>query len=325
MTAIDPEVAAGCTRCNSPLEDGDLRCAVCALPVPVTVARPDQPRVSVLRCTECGAAISFDPSKQAPSCAFCRAVMKIEQPIDPIETARTRLRFSVDRDAATRSIRGWLGTRGYFTPRALRDEAVFESLTPLSWAGWVVNAKAMVAWTADSDDGARRSAWAPHAGSTSLELANIVVPASRGLRDHECSRLSPFYDLSLSEPVTPLLEHTETIESFDAQRSAARRFVQDAIEDLAKVRIEPFISGRRFRRIRVSCLLERQTTDRVALPAWVLAYRFRGSPYRAIVHGQREDIVVGTTPIDWAKVTRLMLAIVSLAVAIVAIVLVTRS
>jgi len=33
-----------------------------------------------------------------------------------------------------------------------------------------------------------------------------------------------------------------------------------------------------------------------------MAYRYRGSPYRAIVHGQRADVVVGATPLDWMKV-----------------------
>ena len=51
----------------------------------------------ILRCTDCGAAIAYDANKQAPACGFCGAVMKVEQPIDPIEVAQLRLPFSVDR------------------------------------------------------------------------------------------------------------------------------------------------------------------------------------------------------------------------------------
>jgi hypothetical protein len=71
----------------------------------------------------------------------------------------------------------------------------------------------------------------------------------------------------------------------------------------------------------VACLLERQTTDRVALPAWVLAYRYRGTPYRAIVHGERPEIVFGTSPLDWRKIGRLASAIVLAIAAIIAAVL----
>jgi hypothetical protein len=321
---------SACARCQTALEDGDLRCAICALPVPEPEpgagARPDAwPYAQVLRCRECGAAIAFSAEVQAPRCGFCGATMAIEQPVDPVEAAQLRLPFTVDRDAAAAALRGWLGTRGWFAPRALSSEAVLESLTPLSWAAWRVNAQARVTWTADSDAGARRSAWAPHAGEASLAFDDIVVPASRGLRDIEARLLIPYYDLTAAVAIDARAREGEgeavngvmpgampsgmpgmmpgmMIEQFDAQRSAARRHVQDSIEALARVRIEPRIPGRRYRNVHVACLLEGQTTARIALPAWILAYRYRGNPYRAIVHGQRAAVVFGRSPIDWSKV-----------------------
>jgi hypothetical protein len=324
-----------CTRCASPLEDGDLRCAVCALPVPAERPGSGGPRsaaegqrgvsidgtsaskvrVEILRCTECGAAIGFDANRHAPACAFCGAVMTIEQPADPVEVARLQLAFTVERDTAKAALRGWLGTRGFFAPKALRDDAVIDSVHPLCWAAWVVNAHAQVAWTADSDAGSGRSAWAPHAGVETIDLGNIVVPASRGLGPRECAALIPHYDLSASAGGRDV-----PVESFDVQRSAARRQVHAAIESVARTRVEPAIPGRRYRNVRVSCLLQSQTTDRVALPAWVMAYRYRGSPYRAIVHGQRADVVIGTSPVDWTKVMWLVLA-GAIITAIVALVL----
>jgi hypothetical protein len=321
----------GCSRCQSPLEDGDLRCAVCALPVPSARTPVEKPRVLVLRCTWCGAAVAFDAGHGAPCCAFCRSVTKVEQPVDPVESAALRARFVVDRDVATASLRTWLGKRGFFAPRALRDEAVLESMTPLYWAAWVVNADATVAWTADSDAGHHRSRWAPHAGQTRMTFSDIVVPASRGLDHDECELLSTYYDLSELVAIDqPVIDDTDAmtdtmIESFDAQRSAARRHVQRAIQALARDRVkEHEVPGSKFRNVRVACLLERQTTQRVALPAWVLAYRYRGSPYRAIVHGQRPEVVIGSSPIDWAKVARLVGGIALVILAILALVLVSR-
>jgi hypothetical protein len=322
-TVAAPQI--GCSRCASPLEDGDLRCAVCALPVAVARLPVERARVNVLRCTWCGAAIAFDANHQAPACGFCGSVMKVEQPIDPVEAATLRVPFVIERERAESALRAWLGKRGYFAPKTLRDEAVLDSLTPLCWAAWIVSAEALVAWTADSDAGADRSAWAPHAGRTQLSFGNIAVTASRGLRHDECAQLVPYYDLSqavgVNEPTIPG-EMPAMIESFDAQRSAAREHVHRAIESLARQRVkERDVPGHRFRNVHVSCLLERQTTSRVALPAWVLAYRYRGSAYRAIVHGQHPDIVIGTSPIDWGKVARLagvvVLAVLTILAAIV--------
>jgi len=296
-----------CARCATPLEQGDLRCSVCALALPPAENVDAPVRAQVLRCTECGAAVAFSAEAQAPHCAFCGAVMAIEHPIDPIEAAELRVPFAVDRSAAEASLRGWLAKRGYFAPPQLSSEAIVESLHPLCWAGWIVNARAQVAWTADSDRGSRRSAWAPHSGQVAMTFDDIVIPASRGLRRHECRLLVPYYDLARAVPVDAEVpgETPAMVERFDAQRSAARRAVMTAIESTAKTRVEDVIPGRRFRNVHVACMLERQTTHRVALPAWVLAYRYRGAPYRAIIHGQRAEVVFGSSPIDRRKVARL--------------------
>jgi len=306
-----------CARCATPLEEGDLRCAVCALSVPDDVIPAVGERARVLRCTSCGAAIEFDPAHQAPACAFCRSVMAIEQPHDPIETARAYVPFLVERDVATSAARSWLRTRSWFAPATLHDEAVLESLTPVWWAAWIVDARAQVTWTADSDHGARRSAWAPHAGEVSLTFDRIVVPASRGLSPKETAQLVPFYDLGHAAPVDGTVIQ---VESFDAQRSAARAIIHAAIADRAQTAVEESIPGHRFRNVSVACLVERLTTDRVALPAWLLVYRFRGAAYRAIVHGQHPAVVVGRAPIDWGKVGRLAAVLLAIAALIALIV-----
>lgn len=306
-----------CERCASPLEHGDLRCAVCALTVPIEVAGAPSARARILRCTFCNAAVEFDPAHQAPACAFCRSVMTIEQPHDPVETARTYAPFEIDRDLATSAARSWLKKRSWFAPATLHDEAVLESLTAVYWPAWVVDARAHVTWTADSNAGARRSKWAPHAGETDLRFDRIVVPASRGITAREAAALVAFYDL---DDMRSLAEADAQVEGFDAQRSAARAIVNEAIEERARTAIESDIPGSRYRKVHVACFVESLTTDRIALPAWVLAYRFRGAPYRAIVHGQRHTVVVGTSPIDWNKVMRVAAVVLAVAAVIAAIV-----
>lgn len=310
---------SACTRCDAAIEEGDLRCPICAFVVTAPKGGPKPDRAQILRCTDCGAAIAYSAEKQAPACGFCGATMKVEVPIDPVEVAQLRIPFKVTRADAEAALRGWLGKRGWFAPKTLKDEAVLESLHPLCWAGWVVNATASVAWAADSDADSHRSAWAPHAGQVSMAFDNIVVPASRGLDHEECRLLIPYYDLrditSVDKPDTV----ESTIESFDAQRSAARKQVQEAIELTAKVRVEEHIPGRRYRNVHVACLLEGQKTDRVALPAWVLAYRYRDTPYRAIVHGQRGEVVFGSSPKDWVKIMTVVIAVLAIVAAIAAL------
>ncbi|HEV7557183.1 MAG TPA: hypothetical protein VGO00_17065, partial [Kofleriaceae bacterium] len=225
-----------CARCSSPLEDGDLRCCVCALPVATERTSVAKARVSILRCHHCGAAVVYAATSQTLRCGFCGWNGTIEQPVDPIEEAQRLVPFDIDDAEAAAMIRAWLARRGYFAPTALALDAEFEKLTPLYWAAWVVNARAHVAWTADSDDGAGRSAWAPHAGQLVMTFDDIVVPASRGMSRADSRRLVPYYDLSKAVPVE--VRQRVMIESFDAQRSAARRQVHHAIESIAKTRVE---------------------------------------------------------------------------------------
>lgn len=284
-------------------------------------------RTQVLRCNECGAAIAFSAQHQAPLCGFCGATMRIEKPTDPIETAQLRLPFAVDREAATVALKAWLGKRGWFAPKDLQSQATVDSLQPLCWAAWIVNATADVSWAADSDAGSQSSDWAPHAGEVALTFTNIAVPASRGLTAAECTKLIPQYDLATAVRVDTQVagETPAMIESFDAQRSAARALVQQAIEASAANKVQSgCIPGRKFRNVHVSCLLSKQTTDRVALPAWVLAYRYRGTPFRAVIHGQRADQVFGASPTDMKKVALVVFAIAGVIAAIAAIIALTR-
>lgn len=301
-----------CSRCDSPLEEGDLRCAVCALPVSAYAIRDPGPRI--LRCNRCSAAVGFDASVQAPRCTFCGDTMHVEEPVDPVETAQLRVPFLVERGEAELALSRWLATRGWFAPRTLADEATLHALAPIAWAAWIVDARAEVSWTADSDRGAEKSVWAPHAGSAQLEFDELVVSASRGLTRKEAARLTYDLDMALASSGDDV-----AIERFDAQRSAARATVMTAIEAAARTRIEAYIPGSRYRNVKVACLLESLETRRVALPAYVMAYRYRDRTYRAIVHGQRAGIVVGRAPLDWFKVASVAFAGIALIAAIVAL------
>lgn len=71
------------------------------------------------------------------------------------------------------------------------------------------------------------------------------------------------------------------------------------------------------RNVRVSLLLQSLTTRRFALPAYVLAYRYEGRLYRAVVHGQDERMVLGESPTSVWRVLGVVAAVL-LAVVLIA-------
>lgn len=298
----------GCTRCHTPLEEGDLRCAICGLLTP----RPERATHSgealrIVRCSECGAAVSYRAEKRAPVCRFCGATTKVEEPTDPLEEAKLYLPFEVEREAAAGAMRRYLGSLGWFRPADLAARATVDSVTPVWFACWVFDARADVTWAADSNAGSRRSAWAPHAGRAHLSWRNVLVSASRGLSQAEVAKLTPGFDLARAREVDESV--AEDVERFDVERSAARSRVLAAVRDVAVAELQRgHIPGSRFRNVHVSALLESLVTRRYALPAYVFVYRYDGRPYRAIVHGQSAGIAFGEAPLAWGKIALLVVA-----------------
>ena len=309
-----------CARCESPVERSDLRCAVCGLPTPVPIDPTDAPESAVariFRCHGCGAAMAYDASIGAPKCGFCRTVMELETPSDPIEEAEAFLPFRVDADTAREALRRWLGSLGWFRPPDLRHRAVLSEVEPLWWAGWTFDAHVRVSWAADSEVGAGRSAWAPHSGARSLQLSRVLVSASRGLTDEEVAALAPMYRLDTASP-TPQGPPGSTVEQFAVQRSGARRTVVEALRRVAADHVTDDVPGSRLRNLHVAVLPERLVTHRLAFPAWILAYRYGDRVYRAIVHGQDESCVHGDAPIAWARIATIAIVLVLVIAAIVA-------
>ena len=294
-----------CWRCGCRLEGGDLRCPVCglALEAPRTPGEAlEKVQARVVRCGTCGASLEYSAEVKAPRCAFCASVMQVEVMADPLEQAEAFVPFEVEAGAAREALGEFLGRGGFFRPGDLERASSLESLQPLWWPAWAFNGEARVSWAADSDADSGRSDWAPHAGQVELAFSDVVVSASRGLTQAECARLGPHYTLGRAEGA-PRGPEEARVELFDVTRSGARARIGEAVEEQARERVtREQVPGRRKRNVHVAVALARLETRRYALPAWVLAYRYRGSLYRVVVHGQDVDVVLGKMPLSVVRV-----------------------
>ena len=311
-----------CERCESPIEQGDLRCAICGLCVAVETGQRETLAIEVMRCDECGAVVEYDEKHQAPHCAFCDATMHLERIEDPVEQTELYLPFSVDGLEASRTVKRWLGSLGWFRPSDLKSKAEVEGVRPLWWVGWAFDAEATVSWTADANAGAGRSAWAPHAGQVQLRFDDLVVSASRGLSDKEAAHITPSYNLNGAVPSVVPPEGT-TIEKFDVQRSQARDRIRSAIRGVAtRIIANEHVPGTTSRKVKVEPLLRELVTRRYSFPAWVMAYRYEGKVYRAVVSGQDASVVLGNAPWSFARIALavigglIFLAMIGLAIAV---------
>ena len=294
-------MSGACSRCRAQLDDDDLRCPVCALLVAGQAAEhAPVAALKVFRCGGCGAAMSWSAEKAALACGFCGGATHLEELADPLEQTEAWLPFHVDAGAAQEALRVWQRSLSWFRPSDLASSSNVHSLQPTYWPAWLVDAHADVTWAADSDAGAGRSAWAPHAGVTDLAFDGLLVGASRGLSAAEMEQLAPAYDVRTRSPspsLSPSLGPSLVDESFDVQRSMARERVAAACSRAAHQTIQQgHIPGGRFRNVHVALVLSALTTTRLSLPAWVMAYRYGNDVYRVVVHGQDRAVVLGKAP-----------------------------
>lgn len=309
-----------CSRCRTPLGRGDLRCSICGQAAPQVADERQKTVVKILRCTGCGAAVAYDPKRQAPSCSFCDSVVKIETIEDPMEQTEGYLPFTVSRDDARAALRHWLGSLGWFRPSDLRSSARLEELRPLWWVAWVFDADSKISWSADSNAGAGRSAWAPHAGQTDVSFRSILASASRGLSDAEVDAMSRGVDLRSVED-EPRGAEDATLEQFDVQRSQARRQVTATLEAMAAHHVQQNqIPGTQFRNVKVAVVVQGLITRRLSLPAYVLAYRYNHELYRVVICGQDQRLIVGKAPYSTAKIVLAVLGVIAFLILILGVI-----
>ncbi len=293
-----------CERCAAALEPEDLRCPLCGLTAPLVVAlAPARSVAVVVRCATCGACVSYSAEARGPRCSFCGSEAKVDVPEDPVEQAGAFLSFRVAPEQAREALLCFWRGLGWFRPGDLARVAKVEALQPIWWPAWLINVTADVSWTADSDAGAEKAKWAPHAGQTRLVLRNCVIPASRGLSRSECSALTLRYDLGEALGELPREPQGAQVEQFDLRRSGARAQILESVQEQAERSVAATqVPGSRCRNVHVAVMLSGLETMRYALPAYVLAYRYHDRLFRAVVHGQDVSQVIASAPYSWARI-----------------------
>ncbi|MCC9643856.1 hypothetical protein LOC71_16340 [Rhodopirellula sp. JC740] len=308
-----------CSRCETPLEQGDLRCSICGQSAPDRPNDRQSTVAKILRCRGCGAAVAFDPEHQAPCCSFCEGVVQLETIVDPMEQTEGYLPFLLTPDDAQRVLRQWLGSLGWFRPSDLITASHVDDLHPLYWVAWVFDTECKISWTADSNANSRRSSWAPHSGQTDVTFQNILVSASRGLSHAETIAVSRRLDLRTVHS-NPPDDADITREQFDVQRSQARRQVRDALREMAKKHVQDTqIPGSRFRNVKVESVVKGLTTRRLSLPAYVMAYRYHNELFRVVISGQNGQDLIGSAPYSTAKIVLAVGCAIAVAMLLMAI------
>ena len=281
-------------------------------------------------CTGCGSVVAFQPPDVAGVCPFCaNAIVAQAKAADPLIAPDGVLPAKIPKAQAQTRVREWLAAR-WFAPNALKRMAQQEGIAGVYLPFWD--------WAADTDsrytgergehyweteyytetDGNGRSVqrerqvqhtrWYPASGRVSRHFDNVLIPATRSVKEARLTALEPWdlealcaYEPAWLAGFRAQRYQVELPEGFDKAKQAMAAVIDgDVRRD---------IGGDEQRVDSVDTTTTNTTFRHLLLPVWIGAYRFKGKLFQVVVNARTGE-VQGERPWSVAKVSLLVAAIV---------------
>lgn len=244
--------------------------------------------MKAIRCQGCGGAVAARPGERIPSCLFCGAPAAelVEEELEELEQPELFAPFIVEQEAADEAFRIFAKSSIWY-PNDLRNADL--ELKRLLVPAWAYAGRIEVHWTGLVAAN-NRAGKSPVAGNQTVDIPQVLVTASRSIRQSEMFALGSFNEhrLETFDPMTSPAPY----ELSEMSRSVAKTRALSAMEDHQKRFIQ---NKNQLKVIRASTILHSLEGRPVLVPVWIGAYRYSDAVYRILVHGET-GLLVGKAP-----------------------------
>lgn len=282
-----------------------------------------------VECNACGATVRLAAEERATRCTYCASPMVVTKPPNPeLIQPESLLPLAISQPRATSKFDDWL--RGlWFRPSNLAEMARVEGVHGIYLPYWTFDAEVDSEWKGERGeyyytteryteveaDGrevsktreVRQTRWRSARGRRSDRFDDVLVCASRGVREDLASQLCTF-DTKKLVPYSPGYLCGWRAEAYAFDLPAAWEKGKAVIEQTQAERCKGDVGGDEQRIEEVRNTFRRETFKHVLLPLFVLAYRYRDRPYQVLVNGQTGE-VVGKAPLSLWKVMLVVIPI----------------
>lgn len=271
--------------------------------------------VHEIRCEGCGGNVVFQGTLTSTLCPYCGSPLQR----DRVHNLQTRVRvdgvlpFLIPQERAAEVLKNWVRSL-WFAPNDFKQEGVrgrfngcylpfytFDSATFTRWSGQRGDHYWVEVKQGDKTVSERRTNWTSVAGNFQKLFDDVLVLALEDDRRALLKALEP-WPLAKLQPFT-----LQVLAGFFAQTYDVP--LEQGFER-AKLHIEAAIHAEVVRRIggdeqrvdgkKVS--YSAITYKHLLLPVWLLAYQYRGKPYRVTINATTGE-VQGERPYSWIKIT----------------------
>jgi DNA-directed RNA polymerase subunit RPC12/RpoP len=289
-----------------------------------------------VRCSACGADVTFPPTEVAGECPFCGTKI-VAQPrsADPIVAPEGVLPFHVTQDQATDSIKKWIASL-WFAPNALKRLATQDVIEGIYLPFWTYDSNTVSHYTGqrgeyyyetetytDTDAQGnrvtrtrtvRRTRWYSASGTVSRWFDDLLVPATKSLPQSRLEELEP-WDLPQLKPYDPAFLSGYKAQRYQVELGEGFERAKEVMDDVIRGDIRQDIGGDEQRIDSVSTSYSGITFKHILLPVYLAAYRFNQKVYQVMVNARTAE-VQGERPYSKWKIALFTLMLIIIAVLI---------
>lgn len=287
-----------------------------------------------LECQTCGASLLVDPNQRTATCPYCASPSVVERPPSQDRPPpHFVLAFTMTKEGAQGSVKEWLGRRSFFVQSSVKTGTV-EAIKGVYTPAYLYSAMATSNYSAqigenyqetetytDTDSNGNtvvktrtvtRTEYRYLSGQHSTYVSDVLVTGSRVVPNNELESIEPF-DLRMMRRYTPaVISGWIAEEPSMALQECYQLARQETMDKLGK-ELESFMPGDSHQGLTFNTVLDRETTELIYVPIWVLAIRHDAQkpPFRVLINGQTGRIY-GKAPLSWLKILGAVLVVILL-------------
>lgn len=287
-----------------------------------------------LECQTCGASLLVDPNQRTALCPYCASPSVVERPPSQDRPhPHFVVGFTMTKEGAQGSVKEWLGRRSFFVQSSVKTGTV-EAIKGVYTPAYLYSAMATSNYSAqigenyqetetytDTDSNGNtvvktrtvtKTEYRYLSGQHSCYVSDVLVTGSRVVPNEELESIEPF-DLRMMRRYTPAVISGWIAEEPSMALQECYQLARG--ETMAKIsaELESFMPGDSHQGLTFNTVLDRETTELIYVPIWVLAIRHdpQKPPFRVLINGQTGKIY-GKAPLSWVKIILAILVVIAL-------------
>jgi len=274
----------------------------------------DEPALSEVRCTSCGATVCFAGTLTSSECSYCGVSLQRQNVHDAANRVAVDgvLPFMIDRRQAQSNLRSWIQSR-WFAPKAFKKRGVEGGFSGVYLPYWTFDAATATRYSGERGEHywvttgsgsnkrrVRRTRWYPASGSFQHFFNDILIRAATGIPAKRIEALAP-WPLQRCRPFNQQLLAGFLARTYDTPLDAGFGEARLHIDQSLEAEVGQRIGGDAQRISSIETRYNAITYKHLLLPVWIMAYRYGGRSYQVVINAGTGE-VQGDRPYSMAKI-----------------------